>query len=357
MKMKKILKLTNPIITTIPTHSNFLSIAMLSESGNAWLCSNYINIYLRYTNDANDKWHDSCKANFVDWGSLDRNYSNVVESFFVPRFIVQNDIIRFVINSIENGYYLIMRLDQYYMPFSASYLKEHYPPCVFINGIDCDEDKVYISAFIDNGKYRTVEIDFSSFKESFINVENEMIPSEPDYQFFRTEIQLLRPQINKYSFSIKHCLALLKDFLECKDSTGRFFNTSYMFEPYNKVSENIYLYGLDCINKIGELFCDGRFGIQNVHLLYDRYRAMTFRLNYLRENLNIQLDNNDIICEYKEIEHNALTLRNMCLKYQLTGKYREKEKILVGFERLKELEKRTLENLILEIDKYVRYDV
>lgn len=80
--MKKVLPLNESIVTTIPSHANFLSIAMIGKKGIDWLCNYYVNIYVKYNKG---KWRDSCKANFIDWGTLDRNYTNIVKSYFIPR--------------------------------------------------------------------------------------------------------------------------------------------------------------------------------------------------------------------------------------------------------------------------------
>lgn len=345
------LPMADPVLTTIPSHSNFLTISLLQESGRAWLANFYVNIYLRYV-DGDVTWLDSCKANFLDWGTLDRNYSNLVSSFFIPRQFVGESIIDFVKKSLENQYYIILRLDEFYIGAYSNFNKRHRPHCAFINGIDIEKKIILVSDFFYDGRYQTVELKFEEFLLAYESVEENQIPREPDYQFLRSEIQLLKANYSYYKFSLKQLWIRLNDYHLGKDSTGRFTNTAYLFDSYNEENQMEYLYGINSIVKIAELFCERKMGIQNIHMLYDRYKAMSFRLRFLSEKYpDMNLKSTTIT--YEEIEKQALNLRNLCLKYTITNSEKDKNNIIAGYQDVKDKETLVIKELIDEVHKFL----
>lgn len=345
------LPMIDPILTTIPSHSNFLAISLLHEGGKAWLANYYVNIYLRYV-DGDVTWLDSYKANFLDWGTLDRNYSNLVSSFFIPRSFIGDDIIDFLNKSLKDQYYVILRLDEFYIFAYKNYKIKHKTHCAFINGIDMEKKIILVSDFFYDGRYQTIEIKFEDFLVSYGSVSDDMIPDEPDYQFFRSEVQLIKANNSYFKFSLKQLLIRLVDYSLGVDSTGRFINTAYLFDSYDGKNENKYLYGIDCINKIAELFCDGKMGIQNIHLLYDRNKAMSFRLQYLSEKFP-QMDLKRDLAAYKDIEKQALYLRNLCLKYTMTSSAKVKKNIISGYQDIRNKEELAIKELIEVLQNFL----
>jgi hypothetical protein len=344
--MKIALPLSDSIITTIPSHANFLSIAMTGEKGIDWLCNYYVNIYVKF-NEAS--WTDSCKANFVDWGTLDRNYTNIIKSYYVPRFMIEN-LFDFFTKALSDHHYINLRLDGYYLPCCNIYQKRHNCHNTLINGMDPENKKVLISDFYALKKYQTYEVDFESVLKAYESVHEDGIPKSPDYQFFGTEIQLLKLNDNYYEFSLDHLIQLLVDYSESKDSTGRFFNSSYLFDSFDNNVSTTYIYGIDAINEIARLFCEKRLGIQNIELLYDRYKAMIFRIGYLQKryhiDLSFELDN------YERLEHESLIMRNLCLKYLVKEEESVAMRIKEGYNNIFKMEQ---DILLTFIDKLTTF--
>lgn len=344
--MKITLPLDKSIVTTIPSHANFLSIAMIGNKGIDWLCNYYVNIYVKYNKGG---WRDSCKASFIDWGTLDRNYTNIVKSYFVPRFMIDS-LFDFLLKSLNNNYYINLRLDDYYLPCCNIYLKRHNYHNTLISGIDFENKIVLLSDFYSQKKYQTYEVDFDSVYNAYESVSEDLIPNFPDYQFLRTEIQLMKLNDSYYEFSLNHLIQLLVDYKESKDSTGRFFNTSHIFDSFDKNISTTYIYGLDAINVIAKLFCEKKLGMQSIHLLYDRYKAMVLRINYLQK--KFKLDLSEELISYQKLERNSLIMRNLCLKYIAKEEGLLVNKIQEGYNEIFEKEQVILEKFIEKLQMY-----
>jgi len=344
--MKIILPLNQSIVTTIPSHANFLSIALTSEKGVDWLCNYYVNIYVKFNEQA---WIESCKANFIDWGTLDRNYTNIVKSYFLPRYMIDN-LFDFLVKALSNNYYINLRLDEYYLPCCSFYQKQHSYHNTLITGIDLETNVILLSDFYSYKIYQTYEVNFDNVYNAYENVSDDLIPKSPDYQFFRTEVQLLTLNDSYYKFSLNHLVQLLIDYKESKDSTGRFFNSSYIFESFDKKITTTYIYGLNAINEIARLFCEKKLGIQNLHLLYDRYKAMVFRIKYLQNKFKVDLSLE--LIDYQRLEHDALIMRNLCLKYLVKGDVFTATKIRDGYNKISKNEQGILAKFIDKLQMF-----
>jgi hypothetical protein len=218
-----------------------------------------------------------------------------------------------------------------------------------INGIDKDKSTVYISDFYDGNRYQTYEVSFDDILKAYKNVEESQIPQTPDYQFFRSEIQLLKLNQDCYfEFSLVHLIQLLRDYRDGRDSTSRFFNSAYLFSNYDKKSETNYVYGIDCLEIIGELFCKGRLAIQNVLFLYDRYSAMVLRLEYLQKKYSVDLT--EELCEYTAFKEESLLLQNFCIKFLYTKKESTANTIKSKFANMKTSESRIIAQLIQKLE-------
>lgn len=233
---------------------------------------------------------------------------------------------------------------------SNNYLKRHYYHNTLINGIDYENKITLLSDFYSQQKYQTYELDFGSVNKAYESVNEDLLPSAPDFQFFRSEIQLLKLNNSYYEFSLNHLIQLLIDYKESKDSTGRFFNTSYIFDSFEQNESSTYIYGLDAINVIARLFCEKKLGIQNIHLLYDRYKAMVFRINYLQKKFKLDLSLE--LTNYQSLEHDSLTMRNLCLKYLLKEDISTVRIIQDGYNKIFEREQEILVKFIDKLEKF-----
>ena len=150
--------------------------------------------------------------------------------------------------------------------------------------------------------------------------------------------------------SLNHLIQLLVDYKESKDSTGRFFNTSHIFDSFDKNISTTYIYGLDAINVIAKLFCEKKLGMQSIHLLYDRYNAMVFRINYLQK--KFKLDLSEELISYQKLERNSLIMRNLCLKYIAKEEGLLVTKIQEGYNEIFEKEQVILGKFIEKLQMY-----
>ncbi|MDR1060294.1 MAG: hypothetical protein LBL83_03570 [Clostridiales bacterium] len=205
----------------------------------------------------------------------------------------------FVELCLQNRCYVFACLDNYYLPCSPYYLKEHYIHQSFIYGFDSDEKTVHIADYYSQ-KYARAEISYSDLNRGYseIGLDDDspahyrdiaLCQFVPDAEY-QPNLNLLRDTLAKY--------------LRGKDG--------------NQETELSIVYGVECYRAMAEDAAnDGRVDIRAYQMLYDHKVLMRHRLEYFREQIG-RWGKIDLAGKNERLIEEAFLLRNLVIKYLLS---------------------------------------
>lgn len=302
------LPLAAPLVTSAPKHTDFLSILLTDEDGYNWLYCHYINLFF----DAliENSVHKKFSGGFLDMGVYPKNTCCLTRQSSIQFYEIENHILDFLIQKIKEEQYIISRLDQFYIPVSWNYMKNHYLHTTMIFGYDDADECFYIYDFY-NEQFQVATISYSDMKKAFTESKEN--------------ITLIKRNDRRYKFSLKHTLTLLKDYYEGTDHTGYHFNMEFTIQGapnylFSTMEESDYeiVYGYKSVVKIVQDVCNVFPRRVLMHEIYEHKVLMVKRLEFIQKQFEIDLK--WFISEYKRIEKMTLLLRNKFLKLQMTGK-------------------------------------
>ena len=304
--MKKILLVEEPPITSYPIIANILSIIWPHKKKvMPWLCDHMIQLIIRPD-------YIPTKADFYEHADLD-NFICILygcphlewmrNNCYTAEYEKFTDYIEFQIN---NGYFVEPNLDNYYFEFSLCYKSYHLIHPTLIYGYDNDRKIVYVSDFYNHGRYIRKEISYDEINRS---MKNDYIMNLYKYQ--EAEYLVNHKLMNMY----------LRDYLNAKDSSMRFE------QSYQEYNHNV-IFGIDVYDYIIDKMCNkDELDIRPFHVLYDHKELMKLRLMFLNDYPEYSCKLEGLLELNEEARRDALHLRNLVLKYNISHDRRLLESI------------------------------
>ncbi|OMF98445.1 hypothetical protein [Paenibacillus sp. FSL R7-0337] len=289
--MSVILPVREPVIKSYTSYGCLFSI--VGDETWPWIFNNFIQIrYARgweiYTFDNHHMLLQNCPG---------------LSFYILPQEIVKlkfGSLKKTIIDAIDNGYYLFIFIDRYYLHVTDSYEKEHFFHELFIFGYDIERDIVFIADNLVDGKYITTECPFSELEEGYTSIVSE-------YSFM-TDIRFLKPNSDvDCKINLKQIIYGLENYLHSK-------------RTFDLLEEQEFQYGFNAIKLIfddldGEL---GSLDYRAFHFLYEHKILMELRLKYLADKAIIGEEIKSILSDSQKLKNNYLLLRNLVLKYNIT---------------------------------------
>lgn len=320
-----------------------LCIILNYEECYPWFYSNYIQL----------QWNKDLVSKFTFYLPCTEK---IPEMVFIPWLDVQLmqkatsaangvDIIRYIISSIDEGYYFYSHFDELFVPKRSSYKKKHFIHDFMITGYDTDKKLFYVLGYSSNAVFETTEIKFEQLEEAlFSHVEEE---DKAASWLHNTIILLRKTDSCTYGFDLGNVYCSLQDYL-LKTDSGKIFS---MFEK----PKGEHVYGIDVysyLRKYFNLLIDNKIGydFRPIHTLYEHKKCMSMRLGYMASNCNIK-DIDGIQSAYFNIENTALDARNLQIKYMMDSNPKNLLKIIEKLDEMESLEVQTLEVLLGNIQK------
>ncbi|MEK3834093.1 MULTISPECIES: hypothetical protein [unclassified Paenibacillus] len=296
---EKKLCIGKPPIISYPVHPSHLSIVTACENHEAWLYSNYIQIacppeFPQETNKVIDFFNYDTNAPF-------HNYSPYAIEMKENGFLIEKDIVVAIIQFIENGYYIKIYLDDYFIPFRKRvFHQNHTPHELFLYGYDSDLMIFHVLGYDEKSGFIEAQITFNEFKEAFMSA-NRLIRVDREEYHWMQYIYLYAPQNADLAFDLKQVVSLLDAYLN---------STSFqeMRNVYEALKE-FYDYQLQ--------FHD--FDIRPFYLLWEHKKVMLDRIEYISK--NIFKREVEYIVDAKDLQRDFLKLRNVVLKGNLLKKH------------------------------------
>ena len=337
-KMKVVLPVCNPYITTYPIFANPLSILQNYPITKPWLLSSFLL-------PVNNKYK---ALSFYDFNYKECPFL-LVEKWKKDNFVSDKDIIYFLketVNRKAYPYFVVntKEIDAYKREF---YLKHDF----FIYGYDDIKEIFYFSDNFKNGKYARGECTFKEVINSLKSLKKE----DESYLGFNGCIELLsfieKTELYEQSRT-EISLNKIKDTLEayCNGKNISQWSTQEYRFHYGEV--NIF-YGIECYDFLRENIQESEnnpIHLPSFYLIYD-HKMHLFRVwQHLLNSGFLRKDDAAMFNDLNKLISISNMIINLVLKvYFSNDKKKVIVKILKYIDQLESLEKRVLPNLVDEI--------
>ncbi|MHB8062513.1 MAG: TubC N-terminal docking domain-related protein [Ruminiclostridium sp.] len=291
-------------ITTWLHRSLPLCVVLAFKKYLPWYYSNFIQIF-SFTNEN---------------GYIELNYleprdccSEIVDMICLgyPLLKKVENIIDYIIENINMGYYLIINVDEYYLPNKWAYEKLHFIHSSLIYGYDNKEKQLKAIGFKQN-IFTEITFDYTQFIQAYENGRIHYKDSAPWCEW--SAIQLMRPKKFEleYPFSNESFLKELKSYLFSIGDSIKL----YSFEYYeNRVEFGFQVY--DVIIKNLENLIQGNITMdyRPIHLIGEHKKCIYDRIGYVISRNNLTGEIVKLHEEYMEVVKRFNIIRIKFLKY------------------------------------------
>ena len=325
--MRKELPLVMPPINGLQYIANPLAIILNDEASWAWLFSDYVQLI----------WYKEEKLL-----SFYNKYVNEIPTC-IPclefqclekQFVIENmDVIQFMIDAINSGWYIFSSYDEQYIPNTYGYFKKK---CWYhdfmMQGYDLDKRVFFFTIYTKRGKYERNVVDFDEFLEGFLNSQSN------DFQFNRINL-FRRNEEYKFYFDKQELIKQIEGYIEstCED-------VKYTVPYWHKEK----VYGLDIYDYIIDIFKGGDRSIRDKRMLYilwEHKKCMQMRINYII-NHRIIKENVDLVVMFENMEQKAEQLKLLQLKMCVKNDMSLCKKIVIELENMRELDEKSMRYLL-----------
>lgn len=292
------LTMNEPLINTYNIYGSVFSMIGDDPAIWPWVYNNFIQ--MKYVMD----W----KSFFFDNHYLLFDNCPWLAHSIIPRRMLKSStsLVNFTIDCINNKSYIYLFVDKYYISKSGLFNTEHKWHELLIYGYDLDNQVFYIADNLGHGKYVKTECSFNELEKGYWAIE-------ADVEFYHN-IHLFDKHYEEGVYiDVEQILLTLENYLFSKRSINMF------------VKEKT-IYGVDSISRMMEQLestsysDDIQVDTRAFHLFWEHKKLMVLRLEYLKKNSNLVID--EMLIEgYKSLENSYLLNRNLAVKFNITRNY------------------------------------
>ncbi len=315
-------RIENELVVTLQNDINSylyyalpLCVILSDNKFQSWFFEHYIQIAsIIYANG-------NMGCQYVDGVTYDfrRFYDDVIELNSVGSIIIKYnlDIIEYIRDCIDAGYYLVIFADEYYLPQKLSFNKKHFVHDSLIYGYDNEKQQIKAIAFDIKHKFNKILYNYEQYKKAFRSgcqyykesgihwMEGRLVNTIKQNKF-----------IEDYPFSIGRFLKQLRNYLDSVID-----NKSEYFLRLIETGNEQVKYGIDVYDmftcRLEELLRENKIsglGYPTVHFLYEHKQGIFKRLKYITSIYKIDNNLAELIGEYQKIVDKINMMRNIFLK-------------------------------------------
>lgn len=327
------LPLLNSPVIGYQHHAFHLSVMAQHPDFHNWFYTNYIQLCY-YAASSKSK-------PILDFYQHNKNSPLIREMYMAKTMVTPyTSLLTFLKDRIDEGNYIVTFSNEYYIPRRRSYQKHHYVHDILIYGYDSKKDIFEIAGFNDKFSYETAEISSSLIEDAL----NEFDESTGFLKKWKDGIHLLKiDSEHNFQFDKINVFEQISEYLHSENSSER-------FRMYSSPTNNIF--GISVYEKIQEYLSlneEGTADTKMFHILYEHKKIMLERLNFMIK-LGTTLSPHHIL-SYEQLKKQALVLRNLCLRAQITKDTSIYNRMIQILEIMKREEEVTMNGLICELKK------
>jgi hypothetical protein len=312
--IEKKLEIAKIPINCYPDFAYPLSIALNFESGWNWFYCNFIQLYFDEKDLYNPIrfYYTDVNGSFWNVRNPLLNYQTIQRDTFLK---FDKDINEFIIDSIDMDNYIMLFIDEYYIPDRWAYHTSHYHHAIFIYGYDKEKNTFYTSGYNKRFHYEHQEVSFNEIRDSYVNHVNQYWDDNNCIYLMQFDKKRM-----EFNFDIVCIIEQLEEYLYSRKSSLRyntFFNNQKLHFGRN-IYEHLknYYYAIHANNSTWNFQ-------KPVYLLAEHKKIMADRILYLEKN-NILNNCDEHYSFFKTLSEDLSNNLIYLLKY---GKNRKKEYI------------------------------
>jgi hypothetical protein len=224
-------------------------------------------------------------------------YKEVMYEVYLGYSLLQNetDIIKFIIDKINLGYYVIIHADEFYLPVKSSYHKKHFVHHSIIYGYDNRNNLFLAIGFNAEEIFTQISFAYDPFREAYEQGKLYYRESAPWAENNAVELLKLKDYQEEYPFNMQRFLLKLGGYLAAAGDDSIIF--SFMMNK-DKVTYGMNVYQ-PIINHM-ENFLNRRYTIdyRAIHLLHEHKKGIHNRLKYILERYRVGGALGEMVQEY-----------------------------------------------------------
>ncbi|GAA0375640.1 hypothetical protein [Paenibacillus motobuensis] len=305
-----ILQLSDPVIKSYSLYTNPLSIILHEEKSWNWFYSNFL-LLCTFDHDTDESINDLALMyapleikHICPWIEYQRINKDVLA-------FNGESIIKFLINCLNQGYYIHCHVDHYYISQSDKNDAHEF----FIYGYCNESDLFYAADTCLNDKYSKITCTFEEFEKAYSS--NKRFYGKEKY----IELLCFDKYRDIYDFSFISFTTQLTDYLESKCS-----------DPNNTQKMTFGLKNYQKIKKFLSYVINDNPGtdtdIRPFFVLYEYKKVMVMRLNHMKKNKLFSKNIDHIIDGYDELKTISESHLNSMIKYSITKNTKLVENVL-----------------------------
>lgn len=345
---KKLLPVEYPIVSSNSEHGYLLSSIQTNKSAWEWIISNYVHISLYFAPNGYD-------INFVPMANHANcpciNYQRISNELIKRKW---NNIIDFVIESIESGKYVFIHLDWYWLPCSDSFRKKHVWHPTLIYGFDKYHKTLNLADFYTNGKFIFTTEKVENICKAFNSgIEHEVSYFNKRYNCADSVILYDHILNFKYKFYLELLIDSLCDFLKSTNISMVYDRGDQVYYE-GKYKNYSTVFGINVLTMIAQLFndeIDRKINLKLLSVPLEHTNLMLRRIEYL-ETHNYLVDSSMIKCIFKDIQKKMHIAVGLSCKYNIVLDRKILKRLSMLFMEIKELEQQGCEKLISHLQDY-----
>lgn len=324
------LPIRDPLLTSHSEHAYIFAMIPKMSEASIWVFKNYM--LLEFSNNEDTGLYT------IDFSP--NRYDRFTRCPFVLQHVIYEDfalkkwgdIISFLINCITYGYYVVIELNEFYIPAYDNYQKrQQYHPAL-IYGYDKNSKIFYACDNFQNRKFRNETISFEDIEKGYL------------YDQFCC-VKLLKATSDV--FSEQHPL-FLKTVIDNINTYTSTYHKDFKFVTQCSFKEESYQ-GIEVYRKVSLVLNriendDGYIGVRDLWVIYDHKKILCLLMEYIRDTyliLNIGI----YLKEIEDIKINSKILVNLLIKYNITNNKSILRKMNKILENIYNHEYRLLTNL------------
>jgi hypothetical protein len=297
-------------ITTYLHRSLSLCAILPYDKYKPWYYSNFIQIF---------SFIDRSGGLFIDYMEPCSCASEVMHVVNLAYHLLKQhkeNIIDFVVEKINLGYYLTIFVDEYYLPNKWAYKKKHFVHSSMIYGYDNEKKQFMAIGFDQNMIFQKIVLDYHNFQDAYENGKIHYKDSAPWCEL--SAISLIRPNNfdEEYPFSNVRFLRELKDYLFSIGDSRRLY--AFMYSDNNAVF-GIKVYDA-AIQNLENLF-KGKATIdyRAMHFIWEHKKGIYDRIEYAISRNNLTGDIIELHKEYLKVVDLSNNIRLKSLELENSG--------------------------------------
>lgn len=317
MKRANELPIINPPLICYAHHAYPLTSICANPDSQGWLFSNYIQLFWEMPRSA---------LNFaMSYPATCLFQTQCIADDYEKLF--GKDICALIMDAIDSGYYVLLQVDEFFIPHRDAYDKYHKSHEILFWGYTESAETFKSIGYSDDFQYKETEVPYQNV-HLFRNLDEH---AKNNYDV------ILMKYKNHFTSNVKidQIILGIENYL---NSINNFQgNSSFNHDDYKEEC----FFGLNIYKRLGE-HCEEFIALGKIpdvrffHVLYEHKKLMRMRCEYLVKEYNIET----YVSEWEKFEKKALSLRNRIIKEMLLNKVDERlgEKIKNELENFRKMD-------------------